>query len=178
MTKYIIYSKNLSNGFEEEILKEKYDELNKSKKILSEVFAKEKIYNIILMNYYEFEKELYEISLKDAKGTALEHIVNFLESKGYGVSFNLYNSANYGAPQIRERVVIIASADGSKAPYLNPTHSQNGEFDLKPWKTLKEAIEITYNEVNSDIEDNKVWSKYVVELQKNFKSFVNLEIKK
>ena len=33
-------------------------------------------------------------------------------------------------------------------------------------------------EVNSDIEDNKVWSKYVVELQKNFKSFVNLEIKK
>ena len=33
-------------------------------------------------------------------------------------------------------------------------------------------------EVNSDIEDNKVWAKYVVELQKNFKSFVNLEIKK
>ena len=29
MTKYIIYSKNLSNGFEEEILKEKYNELNK-----------------------------------------------------------------------------------------------------------------------------------------------------
>ena len=33
-------------------------------------------------------------------------------------------------------------------------------------------------EVNNDIEDNKVWSRYVVELQKNFKSFVNLEIKK
>ncbi|WP_436863550.1 DNA cytosine methyltransferase [Acinetobacter haemolyticus] len=81
-----------------------------------------------------------ENSLKDAKGTALEHIVNFLESKGYGVSFNLYNSANYGAPQIRERVVIIASADGSKVPYLNPTHSQNGEFGLKPWRTLKDAI--------------------------------------
>ena len=30
MTKYIIYSKNLSNLFEEEILKEKYDELNNS----------------------------------------------------------------------------------------------------------------------------------------------------
>ena len=65
MTKYIIYSKSLSNGFEEEILKKKYDELNKSKKILSEVFAKEKIYNIILMNYYEFEKELFEINLRD-----------------------------------------------------------------------------------------------------------------
>ena len=81
-----------------------------------------------------------EISLKDAKGTALEYVVQFLEDKGYGVSFNLYNSANYGAPQVRERVVIIACADGSKAPYLNPTHSQNGEFGLKPWKTLREAI--------------------------------------
>jgi DNA (cytosine-5)-methyltransferase 1 len=63
-----------------------------------------------------------------------------LENKGYGVSFNLYNSANYGAPQVRERVVIIACADGSKAPYLNPTHSQNGEFGLQPWKNLKDAI--------------------------------------
>jgi len=32
-------------------------------------------------------------------------------------------------------------------------------------------------EVNANIEDNKVWSKYVVELQKQFKTFVNLEIK-
>lgn len=52
----------------------------------------------------------------------------------------MYNSANYGAPQVRERVVIIASADGSKVPYLNPTHSQNAEYNLKPWRTLKEAI--------------------------------------
>ena len=81
-----------------------------------------------------------ENSLKNAKGTALEHVVNFLESKGYGVSFNLYNSANYGVPQVRERIVIIASADGSKVPYLNPTHSKNGEFGLKQWKTLKEVI--------------------------------------
>lgn len=32
-------------------------------------------------------------------------------------------------------------------------------------------------EVNSDVADNKVWSKYVVELQKQFSTFVNLEIK-
>lgn len=65
MTKYIIYSKNLSNGFEEEISKELFEELAKSKEILSEVFTKEKIYNIILMNYYEFEKESFEINLND-----------------------------------------------------------------------------------------------------------------
>lgn len=32
-------------------------------------------------------------------------------------------------------------------------------------------------EVNADVADNKVWSKYVVELQKQFSTFVNLEIK-
>ena len=93
--------------------------------------------------------EYDETALKNAKGTALEYIVNFLESKGYGVSFNLYNSANYGAPQVRERVVIIASADGSKVPYLNPTHSQNAEYNLKPWRTLKEAISDLSPEKNS-----------------------------
>lgn len=32
-------------------------------------------------------------------------------------------------------------------------------------------------EVNADVADNKVWSKYVVELQKQFSTFVNLEVK-
>lgn len=32
-------------------------------------------------------------------------------------------------------------------------------------------------EVNTDVADNKVWSKYVVELQKQFSTFVNLEIR-
>ena len=47
MSQYIIFSKNLSNGFEEELTKEQFEELAKSKEILGEVFAKEKIYNII-----------------------------------------------------------------------------------------------------------------------------------
>lgn len=65
MSKYIIYSKNITNGFQEELARQEFEELSKSKEILGEVFAKEKIYNIILMNYYEFEKELFEIILED-----------------------------------------------------------------------------------------------------------------
>lgn len=65
MSKYIIYSKNITNGFKEDITQQQFEELAKSKEILGEVFAKEKIYNIILMNYYEFEKELFEITLED-----------------------------------------------------------------------------------------------------------------
>lgn len=74
-------------------------------------------------------------------GGALTYIVKFLEMKGYGVSFNLYNSANFGTPQVRERVIIIASRDGARLPYLSPTHSESGESDLPLWKTTREAIE-------------------------------------
>lgn len=65
MSKYIIYSKNITNGFQEELAQQEFEELSKSKELLFEVRQIENIYNILIMNYYEFEKELYEISLKD-----------------------------------------------------------------------------------------------------------------
>ncbi len=80
------------------------------------------------------------LSEEEQPGGALKFIISFLESKGYGVSFNLYNAANYGSPQIRERVVIVASADGKKLPYLSPTHSENGSFGLEKWRTFKDAV--------------------------------------
>ena len=75
------------------------------------------------------------------KGGALMHIIQRLETGGYTVSFNLYNAANYGAPQKRERVVLICSRDGQKVPYLNPTNSEDGSFGLPLWKTLGEALD-------------------------------------
>lgn len=72
-------------------------------------------------------------------GGALKYILSFLEGKGYGISFNLYNSANYGTPQIRERVVIVASRDGKKLPYLNPTHSDDPKWGLPQWNTFESA---------------------------------------
>lgn len=74
------------------------------------------------------------------KGGALMHILNILKGAGYGVSFNLYNAANFGSPQKRERVIIVCSRDGNKLPYLTPTHSENGEFGLPRWRTFREAI--------------------------------------
>ncbi len=73
------------------------------------------------------------------KGSALDYILTILKDNGYFISFNLYNTANFGVPQIRERVVIIASLK-SRVPYLEPTHSEIEEFGLLPWKTLKQTI--------------------------------------
>lgn len=61
------------------------------------------------------------------------------------------NSVNYGAPQIRERVIFIGNRFSEILDFPDPTHKnglqiseeQQGLFDespLKPWKTLRDAI--------------------------------------
>jgi DNA (cytosine-5)-methyltransferase 1 len=80
------------------------------------------------------------LSTEELPGGALFYIVKMLENAGYGVSFNLYNSANYGVPQIRERVILICHKGGERLPYLAPTHAEDGAFGLTPWVDLKETI--------------------------------------
>ena len=77
---------------------------------------------------------------KPIKGGALCVILDKLHEAGYTVSFELYNAANFGAPQIRERVVIIGKLNGEKVPYLSPTNSRDGTFGLPEWHTLREAL--------------------------------------
>lgn len=86
------------------------------------------------------EEEFLPYELKEQKGATMFYVYNRLRAAGYELSFNLYNSANYGTPQVRERVIIICSRVNEKVPYLKPTHSQNGDFGLPEWKTLKQAI--------------------------------------
>lgn len=83
----------------------------------------------------------YNGSKKPVKGGALLIILDKLREFGYTVSFNLYNSANFGAPQIRERVVIIAKKGAEKVAYLTPTNSNEKQYDFPPWKTLADAFQ-------------------------------------
>lgn len=76
----------------------------------------------------------------EEKGGALLQIIEQLRNAGYGVSFNLYNSANFGTPQKRERVIIVCSRDGKKPPHLQPTHSEDGDFGLPRWRTFYDAV--------------------------------------
>jgi DNA (cytosine-5)-methyltransferase 1 len=80
------------------------------------------------------------LTQEELPGGALRHIVETIRAHGYSVSFNLYNAANFGAPQTRERVILICARDGDKVPYLMPTHSQDPAFGLPKWKTFKEAV--------------------------------------
>lgn len=74
------------------------------------------------------------------KGGALCIIMDKLSEAGYTISFELYNAANFGSPQIRERVVMIGKLGKEKVSYLEPTHDEKCRFGLKPWRTLNDAF--------------------------------------
>lgn len=80
-------------------------------------------------------------------GELLKTILLLFESLGYKVQYKLLNAADYGAPQIRERIILIGSKLNSDFRYPEPTHydDANGPFNLsskslKSYLTLEEAI--------------------------------------
>ncbi|MFT5668264.1 MAG: DNA (cytosine-5)-methyltransferase 1 [Vicingaceae bacterium] len=86
------------------------------------------------------EEEFLPSELKELKGATMFYVYNRLRAAGYELSFNLYNSANYGTPQTRERVIIVCSRINDKVPYLKPTHSSIEKHGLPKWNVLKSAL--------------------------------------
>ncbi len=71
---------------------------------------------------------------------ALRQILSRLRETGYETTFTLYNTANFGVPQTRERLIFFASREGKPVPFIAPTHSETGCGSLKRWVTLRDAI--------------------------------------
>lgn len=80
------------------------------------------------------------------KGELLKTIISLFESLGYKVIYKVLNSADYGVPQIRERVIIIGTKLNKVFAYPEPTHynPEEGKIpliqNLKPYLTVAEAI--------------------------------------
>lgn len=121
-----------------------------------------------------------ESKIEPVKGGALLHILRRLRAAGYTLSFELYNAANFGAPQIRERVVIIGRLENGKVPYLTPTNSEGGTFGLPKWRTLSDALanlpeDANHHHVNFPeerlkyyriLKEGQYWKHLPVEMQK------------
>lgn len=75
-----------------------------------------------------------------SRGGVIRLVNAFLTHHGYSVSFNLYNAANFGSAQIRERVVVIATKGLNRVPYLAPTHDQEARFGLARWRVLADVL--------------------------------------
>lgn len=78
-------------------------------------------------------------------GKLVKEIISLFESLGYHVDIKLMNAADYGTPQIRERVIIVGNNLGHEFTYPQPTHYNPEDPDsykegLSPYVTLGEAI--------------------------------------
>lgn len=78
-------------------------------------------------------------------GDLFSQIISLFQSLGYNVNWSVLNAADYGTPQIRERVIIIGSLFDDKFTFPSPTHRNIEDTNLynahlKPYVTLGEAI--------------------------------------
>ncbi len=81
-------------------------------------------------------------------GLAIRTIIDDFSKLGYQVKYKLFNTADYGVPQIRERVIIIGIKEDLNVDFewMPPTHSSS-DNKLLPWMTIKDAI--------GDLEDDE-----------------------
>lgn len=78
-------------------------------------------------------------------GQLIKTIISLFESIGYNIQMKLLNAADYGTPQIRERVIIVGTLDKRPFLYPKPTHYNPDlgvptDKSLKPYITLGEAL--------------------------------------
>lgn len=82
------------------------------------------------------------------KGKVIDMIVKDFEELGYKVDYKLLCAAEYGVPQLRERVIIIGNRIGVENPFPQKTHYVEGitspeeiaSLNLKPAITNEQAI--------------------------------------
>lgn len=94
-------------------------------------------------------------SKKDRHGeavdkSALDTMMQSFEKAGYHSIYKVVNSADYGVPQTRRRVIIIGIRDDlgevKDITYPEPTHAESIE-GLKKWVSAKEAIDDLFDKV-------------------------------
>ncbi len=111
---------------------------------------------------FEYEKEYSHIV--DMQGSMIYFLWNEFNKLGYSLSFTLFNSANYGVPQARERVIIFGSKRG-RIPLPSPTHSQTGKETGSKWTPLKNAIQDIKNIEHNYLEIPQRIKKYLMYLK-------------
>lgn len=79
--------------------------------------------------------------LSKAQGRIFQELLHRFGDIGYSVRHSILNSANYGAPQLRRRLIILGSRKGTPPPFPEPTHSpMNNLSGLPKYATIGEAL--------------------------------------
>lgn len=93
-----------------------------------------------------------KISKDGSKGGLLKEILKYFNNIGYRVDLYVVNSVNYGAPQIRERILLFGNRLNLKADFPSPTHSDRPTKNQKKFVTLGDVIR-TFNDPDPTLMD-------------------------
>ncbi len=76
------------------------------------------------------------------KGALLKEIVTYMIGLGYNLDYGLLNAADYGAPQLRKRLIFIGTRkELGKVNLPFPTHSETPDLITpRKYKTVREAF--------------------------------------
>lgn len=77
--------------------------------------------------------------LADKGQKLFDELLDLMGRLGYKVSHRILQVADYGVPQSRRRLVLLAGR-GFEISFPEPTHAQEPTGDLKPWRSVKTAI--------------------------------------
>lgn len=103
------------------------------------------------------------------KGAVIKMILHNFESLGYHVELHKVNMADYGVPQLRQRVVIVGERldiyQQIHFHFPEPTHGKDS--NLRPWVSIREAIDHFPNPDEPNDVPNHVYSAYKV-VYRNF----------
>lgn len=102
--------------------------------------------------------------LVDIKGSVMYFLYQEFKKLGYCISFSLFNSANYGVPQKRERVIIFGHK-GKRIPLPSPTHSETGVETGRKWVNTGEVLHDLIESKMHSIELSEKAKKYICMLE-------------
>ena len=87
----------------------------------------------------KLKKKIKKFDVSSFRISVEKKIINTFQSKGYRVVSKVLNSADYGVPQRRKRMIFIGVKQSStmKITFPPETHHKNG---FPKWKTVREAI--------------------------------------
>jgi DNA (cytosine-5)-methyltransferase 1 len=78
------------------------------------------------------------------KGEIFKRIITDFGECGYEVKYHLFNAADYGVPQKRERVIIFGIKRGLRFTHEHfppkPTHSKDPKGRMKKWVSIGNAL--------------------------------------
>lgn len=104
------------------------------------------------------------------KGKVVEMIKNDFIEAGYRVKYKLFNCADYGVPQIRQRVIFIGVRNDldEDVEFPLPTHSDIEKEGYNKWISMGEALEGIPEPFEGCELPNHIFSEYKVFANKNF----------